>query len=69
MEDKKKVEREKALYVELPNLINKILLESLLPLPVEKEYILQEIAEIQKITNAECKAVLNYLKDLELNLD
>lgn len=67
MEDKKKAEREKALYVELPQLINKIILNSGIPLPADKESILEEIEEVKKITNAECESTLAYLKELGIS--
>lgn len=64
MENKKEIERERDLYFELPLLINKIILNSTLPLPLNKEDVLREIEEIKKITNAECESTLAYLKDL-----
>lgn len=66
MEDKKKMEREKALYVELPQLINKIILNSTIPLPASKDDVSREIEEIKKITNVECESTLAYLKNLGL---
>ena len=64
MENEKKIERERDLYFELPLLINKIIINSTLPLPSNKEHVLREVEEIKKITNAECESTLAYLKDL-----
>ena len=65
MEEKEiKRERERKLYFEVPNLINRIILNSALPLPIDKEHILREIEEIKKITHAECEATLAYFKEL-----
>ena len=66
MEDEAKTKREKALYVELPQLINRIILNSTIPLPMDKEDVSREIEEIKKITNAECESTLVYLKNLGL---
>lgn len=64
--EKKEIERERDLYFELPLLINRIILNSILPLPLDKEKVLKEIEEIKKITNAECESTLAYLRDLEV---
>jgi hypothetical protein len=60
----KEIKRERDLYFELPLLINKIILNSTLPLPLDKENVLREIEEIKKVTNAECESTLAYLRDL-----
>lgn len=60
----KEIKRERDLYFELPLLINKIILNSTLPLPLDKENVLREIEEIKKVTNAECESILAYLRDL-----
>ena len=60
----KEIKRERDLYFELPLLINKIILNSTLPLPLYKENVLREIEEIKKVTNAECESTLAYLRDL-----
>ena len=62
--EEKELKRERDLYFELPLLINRIILNSTLPLPLNKEKVLREIEEIKKITNAECGSTLAYLKDL-----
>lgn len=62
--EEKEFKRERDLYFELPLLINRIILNSTLPLPLNKEKVLREIEEIKKITNAECGSTLAYLKDL-----
>lgn len=60
----KEIKRERDLYFELPLLINKIILNSTLPLPLDKKNVLREIEEIKKVTNAECESTLAYLRDL-----
>lgn len=62
--EEKELKRERDLYFELPLLINRIILNTTLPLPLNKEKVLREIEEIKKITNAECESTLAYLKDL-----
>lgn len=62
--EKKEIERERDLYFELPLLINKIILNSTLPLPLNKGNVLREIEEIKKVTNAECESTLAYLRNL-----
>lgn len=56
-------EERKLLYVELPNLIHKILRYSLLPFPKSSRRTELVINEIQKITNAECKSALENFKN------
>ncbi len=58
----KSFKREERLYVELPILIRKIILDASIPLPTDKDYVLKEIEEIKKIINAECESTLDYLK-------
>jgi len=60
--EEKTEEREKLLYVELPNLVNKILHLVLIPLPTNKELLEKEIEEVKKITNTECNSVLSYFE-------
>ena len=62
VEDMEK-ERQKLLYVILPNLVHKILRMSMLPFPKSKRKIEIVIEEIKKITNAECKSALEKFKD------
>lgn len=56
-------EREKLLYVELPNIIHKILKMSMLPLPRSKRKVEIIMNEIKKVTNAECQSALESFKD------
>lgn len=60
--DEEEKEWEKLLYVDLPNLINKILHLSSIPLPVDEDVLKAEIKEIKRITNAEYKSILELLK-------
>lgn len=57
------LERQKLIMVELPNLIQRILHLSMIPLPANKEIVKININEIKKITNAECNSALEYLKN------
>lgn len=56
--------REEDLYVKLPLLIRKLILEACIPLPTIKKAVELEINEIKKITNAECESTLEYLKKI-----
>lgn len=56
-------ERVKLLYVELPNLIHRILRTSMLPLPKNKSKVNITIEEIKKIANTECESVLANFKN------
>lgn len=56
-------ERVKLLYVELPNLIHRILKTSMLPVSKNKKKVAITIEEIKKIANTECKSVLANFKD------
>ena len=58
------LERQRLITVELPNLINRILHISMIPYPIEKEDVEMSIKDIIKITNAECKLALEYLKEI-----
>lgn len=58
------LERQRLITVELPNLINRILHISMIPYPIEKEDVEMSIKDIIKITNAECKSALEYLKEI-----
>lgn len=66
MEKELELEREKLLYVELPNLIQRIIHLSIIPLPASKEAVELEINEIKKITNAECESALSYLSNMRI---
>ena len=61
MEEQKEIQE--LLYVELPNLIHRILRKTMLPLPKSKRKIEICIEEIQKITNAECESALAKFKE------
>ena len=62
MEEELEIEKEKLLYVELPNLIQRIIHLSMIPLPASKEIVELYIEDIKKITNTECESALSYLK-------
>ena len=62
--NKKEIEREKRLYFKLPLLIREIIYDALLPLPSSKNFVEEEIKEIKKIVNAECKSALELLKEI-----
>lgn len=66
MSDDYEEQRERNLYVDLPTLIRKIILDSTIPLPTNKEIVLEEIEQIKEITNAECKSTLDYLKETNI---
>lgn len=51
-------ERIKLLYIELPNLVHRILKMSLLPLPKRKKRTEITIEEVKKVINAECESAL-----------
>lgn len=55
-------EQEKLLMVELPNLIHRILHLNM-QIPISKDILMCDIEQIKKITNAECKSALSYLKN------
>lgn len=57
------MENEKILYVELPNIIHRILRMSMLPLPKSKRKTEIIVEEIKKITNAECESALAKFKE------
>ncbi len=59
MEDEKK----KLLYIELPNLIHRILRYSLVPFPKNKRRTEAIVNEIEKIANAECQSALANFKN------
>ena len=54
-------EQERLLMVELPNLIHRILHLDM-QLPISQDILTNNIEQIKKITNAECKSALSYLK-------
>lgn len=56
-------ERQELLYVELPNMIHKILKMSMLPFPKSKRKVEIIMEEIKKITNAECQSALDSFKN------
>lgn len=60
---KNNLELQKLLMVELPNLINRILHLSMIPLPASETIVNAYIEDIKKITNAECESALSYLKN------
>lgn len=60
--EKQQNEQDELLYKELPNLIHKILTIRLMPEMLSKDLLEKDIKEIKKITNAECKSTLEYLK-------
>lgn len=55
-------ERQQLLYIELPLLVRRIILQSTEPLSASKTLVLKEIEEVKKITNAECESALEYFK-------
>lgn len=59
---KQQKEQDELLYRELPNLIHKILTIRLMPEMFYGDLLEKDIEEIKKITNAECKSTLEYLK-------
>ena len=56
-------ELQELLYVELPNLVHRILRKTMLPLPKSKRKVEAFVEEIKKITNAECESALAKFKD------
>ena len=60
--EKQQNEQDELLYKELPNLIHKILTIRLMPEMFSKDLLEKDIKEIKKITNVECKSILEYLK-------
>ena len=56
------LERQKLLIVELPNLIQRILNLSRIPLPSSERLLEANIEQIKKITNAECESALAKFK-------
>lgn len=60
--EKQQKEQDELLYRELPNLIHKILTIRLMPEMLYEDLLEKDIEEIKKITNAECKSTLEYLK-------
>ena len=61
---KLETERYRLLYIELPNLLHKILNISICPLRNSKEFLEKDIQDIEKITNTECDNALSYFKKL-----
>ncbi|MBO4815422.1 MAG: hypothetical protein J5507_00320 [Clostridia bacterium] len=59
------IERHRLLYIELPNLLHRILNISICPLTDSKEFLKMDIEDIKKITNAECKNALSYLNNIK----
>lgn len=55
-------ERQKLLLVELPNVLQRILHLSMIPLPNNKEAIKKSVEDIKKITNTECESALSYFE-------
>ena len=60
--EKQQNEQDELLYKELPNLIHNILTIRLMPEMFTEDLLEKDIEEIKKITNAECKSTLEYLK-------
>ncbi len=58
------LEMEKMLYIDLPNLIHKILHLRLNPAMFDKDLLKSDIEELKKITNAECEAAISYAQKL-----
>lgn len=57
------MESEKILYVELPNIIHRILRMSMLPSSKNKRKTEIIVEEIKKIANAECESALAKFKE------
>lgn len=59
-------EYQKLLYIELPNLINRIVNTRVVPIPLIKELVPIAVNEIAKVTTVECNTIIkkyeNYLK-------
>lgn len=60
---RQELERQKLIIVELPNLIQRIIHLSMIPLPCSREIVEFNINEIKKITNGECEKALSYFED------
>lgn len=62
---KLEIERHRLLYIELPNLLHRILNISTCPIKSSKEFLEMDIKDIKKITNAECENALSYLNKIK----